>query len=132
MTTILSAAAIVASAWALLIALLFTGQRSFLYFPDTCPPERLPLVVPGLVPHPVRAGEFEVRSQPQSGHGPSMRSHRALTHTGHALFQDMAKEFVREAQAESYGLGEPPFTRSPRRRGRGATAEQRPQSPQPS
>jgi hypothetical protein len=60
MTAILSAAAVVAGVWALLTALLFAGQRSFLYFPDTRAPDPAPLVAAGLAPLPVRAGDLEL------------------------------------------------------------------------
>jgi uncharacterized protein len=60
MTAILGAAAVVAGIWAVLAALLFAGQRSFLYFPDTRAPDPAPLIAAGMAPLPVRAGELEL------------------------------------------------------------------------
>jgi fermentation-respiration switch protein FrsA (DUF1100 family) len=60
MTAILGTVAAVAGIWAVLTALLFAAQRSFLYFPDTRPPDAAPLVAAGLGPLPVRAGDLEL------------------------------------------------------------------------
>lgn len=90
MTTIMSAAAVVAGVWALLTALLFTGQRSFLYFPDTRPPDRAPLVAAGLAPLPVIAGELELTAwfkPPNSANGLTVVLFQGNGgHLGHRLF----------------------------------------------
>jgi uncharacterized protein len=90
MTTILSAAAVVAGVWTLLTAFLFTTQRSFLYFPDTQPPDRAPLIAAGLAPLPVRAGELELTAwfrSPTSATGLTVVLFQGNGgHLGHRLF----------------------------------------------
>jgi uncharacterized protein len=56
-TTVLKAVVVIAGVWALLTGLLFAGQRSLLYFPDTRSPDPAPLIAAGFAPLSVRAGE---------------------------------------------------------------------------
>ena len=58
MTTVVNGVVVLAGIWALLTGLLFAGQRSLLYFPDTRSPDSAPLIAAGLAPLSVRAGDF--------------------------------------------------------------------------
>jgi fermentation-respiration switch protein FrsA (DUF1100 family) len=57
-TTVLNALVVIAGMWALLTGVLFVGQRSLLYFPDTRTPDPAPLIAAGLALLAVRAGDL--------------------------------------------------------------------------
>jgi fermentation-respiration switch protein FrsA (DUF1100 family) len=56
-TTALNAAVVIAGMWVLLTGLLFAGQRSLLYLPDTRAPDPRPLLAAGVTPLTVRTGD---------------------------------------------------------------------------
>ena len=58
MTTVLNVGVAAAVMWALLIGLLFAGQRSLLYLPDTRAPDRAPLIAAKFAPLAVPAGDL--------------------------------------------------------------------------
>jgi uncharacterized protein len=90
MTAILGVAAAIAGIWALLTAVMFTGQRSFLYFPDTRAPDSASLMTAGLRPLSVRAGDLELTAwyrQPTAATGLTVVLFQGNAgHLGHRLF----------------------------------------------
>ena len=107
MTTILNTIVVIAGMWALLTGLLFAGQRSLLYFPDTRTPDPAPLIAAGLAPLSVRAGDVALTAwfkPPRSAGGLAIALFQGNGgHLGHRLF------VVEPLLREGYGVVLAPY-----------------------